>query len=87
MTVEALLKLAERVGVPTLFAILLLWALLFRTPTTATAADVAVLSTRVEAHAKSGDSYQEKMLRFSYLMCLNTARTQSSRDACEAALR
>lgn len=79
-----LLVAAKTVGVPTLFAVALLWALLFRSP--ATAQQVDTLSSKFDEHQKVLVINTEKQLRFLYLMCLNTAgKNQAARDACEAA--
>ena len=94
MPLAVLFRYAKTVGVPTLFALVLLWAFIFKTPA-ATAQQVDTLSSKFDEHQKmlidsmaAQRANADKQLRFLYLMCLNTAgKNQAARDACETVLR
>jgi len=94
VSLEVLLRYTKTVGVPTLFALVLLWAFIFRTPS-ATAQQIDTLGVRFDAHQQMlsdniaiQKAFAEKQLRFLYLMCLNTAgKNQQARDACESVLK
>lgn len=87
------MRYTKTVGIPTLFAVVLLWAVLFRSP--ATAEQLDTLGVKLEARQQTlvdNTAVQkviaEKQLRFLYLMCLNTAgKNQQARDACESVLK
>lgn len=96
----ALIRYVRDYGFATVVAILLLWVILFRSPDVlsrkvdAQTVMQQQLGEKFDEHAKltiegidTNKDYNDRMLRFMYLMCLNTAHSQSARDACEAVLK
>jgi hypothetical protein len=80
VTIELMMRYVKTVGIPTFFALVLLWAFIFRTPA-ATAEQINTLGVKIDAHQQTAD----KQVQLLYLVCLNTAgKSQAARDACEA---